>query len=293
MEFFPDGHHVRLRSRVHGAYLHAEEDGVGVSLRPRRARASLGAAWLVRRILRDGTTCFLLQGAAYGRYLVASLAAAPPGHRGRLVGVRDHNAEEIDAMVWKAVRAGDGDYVLVRNVSNDLLRANGRYRPWLTGVTVDEYANLSTMMHWVVEAIPMRATPLPIPGEIQEEFFLGPPLTGLFAGLLRRWRGEPPVGQRTIRFVRTDPYGNFDEAAWSTFQFEGRSVFRLKMELAQRVGEAVFFFAMVACVRAGLHGGLIPLSVDLPRSGETMDIVMLTIGTPAAAELRHPDIDAP
>ena len=35
MELFPDGIHVRLRSRVHGTYLHADEDGVGVSLRPR------------------------------------------------------------------------------------------------------------------------------------------------------------------------------------------------------------------------------------------------------------------
>jgi hypothetical protein len=31
MEFFHDGQYVKLRSRVRGTYLHADEDGHGVS----------------------------------------------------------------------------------------------------------------------------------------------------------------------------------------------------------------------------------------------------------------------
>ncbi|KAL6897970.1 hypothetical protein ACP4OV_006566 [Aristida adscensionis] len=287
MEFFPDLHHVRLRSRVHGTYLHADESGVGVSLRPRGARASLNAAWLVRRILRDGTTCFLLQSAAYGRYLVATPWEAPPGHRGFLVDVHDHDEAEADPFVWKAVGAAAGNDVLVRHISNRLLRANGRYRFWHTGVTVDDHANRSTMMHWIVEAIPLRAEPLPLPGPIHDEN------VGAFGGLFRFVRGVAPVNSRTIRYVRADPHGNFNENSWDQFEFEGRSVFNLRIELAQRIGQAAFFFGMLACVRAGVHAGLIPLTVDLPRSVEPMDIVIVTIGTPAAEELLHPDIHAP
>ncbi|CAN6356072.1 unnamed protein product [Urochloa humidicola] len=71
MQQFPEGAHVRLRSRVHGEYLHADEDGVWVSLRRRR---SVCAAWRVERVLLDGATCVLLHSAAYGRYLAAPIS---------------------------------------------------------------------------------------------------------------------------------------------------------------------------------------------------------------------------
>uniref|UniRef100_A0A8I7B9J2 DUF569 domain-containing protein n=1 Tax=Hordeum vulgare subsp. vulgare TaxID=112509 RepID=A0A8I7B9J2_HORVV len=45
MEQFHHGQHVRLRSRELGTYLHAEEDGRGVSLHHRRV--SMNAAWAV------------------------------------------------------------------------------------------------------------------------------------------------------------------------------------------------------------------------------------------------------
>ncbi|KAL6897968.1 hypothetical protein ACP4OV_006564 [Aristida adscensionis] len=299
MEFFPDLHHVRLRSRVHGTYLHADESGVGVSLRPRGARASLNAAWLVRRILRDGTTCFLLQSAAYGRYLVATPWEAPPGHRGFLVDVHDHDEAEADPFVWKAVGAAAGNDVLVRHISNRLLRANGRYRFWHTGVTVDDHANRSTMMHWIVEAIPRRAEPLPLPGPIHDEHNIG-----AFGRLLRFRRAVAPLNQRTIRYLielekpaiadrARKTCNNFNENSWDEFEFQGWSFFNLRIEVAQRIDEVAFFFAMVMCVRAGIHGGLIPLTVDLPRSTEPMEIVIVTIGTQTAEELLHPDIHAP
>jgi hypothetical protein len=156
MEFFPDGVHVRLRSRGTGGYLHADEDGAGVSLRP-RARASLNAAWRVQRVACHGSAYVLLQGAAYGRYLALSPEQAPPGHRAVQ---SDHDAPGAQAIMWKAVRAVDGtDDVLVRHFSYRLLRADGRFRIWSTGVAVDEYGNRGTMMHWSVEAIPPRPAP--------------------------------------------------------------------------------------------------------------------------------------
>ena len=136
MEFFSDGVHVRLRSRATGGYLHADEDGAGVSLRP-RARASLNAAWRVQRVARHGSAYVLLQGAAYGRYLALSPEKAPPGHRAVQ---SDYDAPGLDAIVWKAVTAGDGtdDVVLVRHFSYRLLRADVRCRIWrAAGVAVD------------------------------------------------------------------------------------------------------------------------------------------------------------
>ncbi|KAF8698152.1 hypothetical protein HU200_035667 [Digitaria exilis] len=146
MDLFPDRAHVRLRSRVRGGYLHADEDGVSVSLRARRA--SLNTAWQVHRVPRDdGVTYVLLHSAAYGW---------TPGQ---------------EDVLWVAMRYGD--HVRLRHVSYSLLRANGRYRRWLNGVSVDNDAsNQSTMTHWRVEAIPPRAQPpaLPLPTPVSSLF---------------------------------------------------------------------------------------------------------------------------
>uniref|UniRef100_A0A453QRN3 DUF569 domain-containing protein n=1 Tax=Aegilops tauschii subsp. strangulata TaxID=200361 RepID=A0A453QRN3_AEGTS len=76
MEQFQDGHHVRLRSREHGMYLHANKDGRGVSLR--RPRASMNAAWAVHLYQDDDDAQYvLLHSAAYGGYLAAMDAPAP------------------------------------------------------------------------------------------------------------------------------------------------------------------------------------------------------------------------
>nr|CAB3469776.1 unnamed protein product [Digitaria exilis] len=67
MELFPDadGAHLRLRSRVHGTYLHADADGEGASSSTQRA--SLNTAWAVHRLVRGGGSCVLVCSAAYGR----------------------------------------------------------------------------------------------------------------------------------------------------------------------------------------------------------------------------------
>lgn len=158
MEQFPDGAHVRLRSRVHAGYLHADEDGVGVSLR-RWRRRSMNVAWKVHRILHDGSTSVLLHSAAYGRYLAASHDPAPPGHLGLRVDLGDYD-QDVDPILWKAVGSGDAGYVLLRHVSNRLLRANrSRFWFWHSSVSVDDFDNQSTMMHWMVEAFTPRPAP--------------------------------------------------------------------------------------------------------------------------------------
>jgi hypothetical protein len=55
----------------------------------------------------------------------------------------------------------------MRHVYNGNLRANGRFRPWITRVTVDQYfGTRSTMRHWSVEVVQSRQGPppaLPLP----------------------------------------------------------------------------------------------------------------------------------
>jgi hypothetical protein len=99
MDFFPDGHQVRLQSRGRkGMYLHAGDDGVGVYLS--RERASLHAAWQVHRVVRDGETYVLLHGAAYGRYLKATDDPEPSGHLGRDVVQGVYDDEDDNAVYW-------------------------------------------------------------------------------------------------------------------------------------------------------------------------------------------------
>ncbi|CAM0955098.1 unnamed protein product [Alopecurus aequalis] len=176
MDQFPDGHHLWLRSREHGTYLHADEDGHGVSLS--RRRASMNAAWAVHRNHGDDQHV-LLYSAAYGRYLVATDASAPRGCRGFRVEQRNYDGElEQEAIRWQALTNGSGDYILLRNAAYGrygYLRANGRHPGWNEAVvsvddfpstvmqwvvvhipSVDPFDNFSTMMEWVVVPIPIR-----------------------------------------------------------------------------------------------------------------------------------------
>jgi hypothetical protein len=159
MDQFPDGQHVWLRSRVHGTYLHANKDGLGVSLS--RRRASMKVAWVVHRYYQDDQHV-LLRSAAYGRYLSATDVSAPVGLRGCLVEQRNYDELEDEAIRWQPVRFGPGDEIRLRcHAAEDdrygYLRANGRYyRLNDDAVTVDDFYNISTMMDWVVEPIPSR-----------------------------------------------------------------------------------------------------------------------------------------
>ena len=145
--------HVRLRTRERGDYLHADDDGVGVSVQ--RSRASVNTAWTVHVYHSDGMY-LLLHSAAYGRYLAATATPAPLGHRGFRAVQRNYDQPELEAIMWQVVGTGSDNAVLLRNVGGRYLRSNGLYLRWNTGVTVDDFENISTMMHWIVEPIQRR-----------------------------------------------------------------------------------------------------------------------------------------
>uniref|UniRef100_M8CPP2 Uncharacterized protein n=1 Tax=Aegilops tauschii TaxID=37682 RepID=M8CPP2_AEGTA len=292
MEQFQDGHHVRLRSRERGTYLHADDDGLGVSLHHRRA--SMNTAWAVHIYQGDGNNQYVLlhsaaygrylgatdapaprghsgrRGDAYGRYLGATDAPAPRGHSGRRVEQCDYEPWEEMAIRWQVVRIGSGDDILLRQVAGRL-RANGKY------LSVDGFNSAGPMMHWVVERIPAR----------EDTRRLAAP-TGLrfprSLAFLLPWRVI-----QSEQAGADEPNANF---AWASLVFRGRSAFHLRKKLARRLDAAMDACNLVMCVRAGTHGRPTPLLVDLPHSDETLDIVVVMAGTPAHADLRYPNVNA-
>ncbi|XBI35558.1 hypothetical protein VPH35_121225 [Triticum aestivum] len=212
-------------------YLHADKDGRDVSLR--RPRASMNAAWAVHLFQGDDDAQYvLLHSAAYGGYLTAMDAPAPLGHCGRRVEQRDYEEREEEDVRWQPVRFGPEDYILIRHASGRFLRANGN---------VDDFNTVSTMTHWVVERIPP-------PREGMPEF----PLAGGLDVLLP---------QRWIVYAWAGADG--DHGFWAAFGFKGRSVFRLRSELASEIG--IGMGDLVMCVQAGTNGRPTPLVVNLPR----------------------------
>ncbi|KAM0839948.1 hypothetical protein ACQ4PT_059986 [Festuca glaucescens] len=275
MDQFPDGYPVRLRSAVHGTYLRADKDGDGVSLS--RRRASMKVAWLVHRYYGDYQHV-LLHSAAYGRYLHATDAPAPLGCLGFRVAQRNYDELEDEAIRWQPVKVGSGDEILLRRHvaqggpdSYGYLRGNGRYLIWNDSVvSVDNVDNISTMMRWVVEPVPIseRIPRLPRPTRLHLSVLL-PSRVVMFTGI-----GEGLYANDV------------------SFTFRGRSVYRLRNELASRLGipgnvsnDLVY---LVMYVRAGRYGRNTPLVVNLSRSRETLVITP----EPANGGLRYPDFDA-
>jgi hypothetical protein len=145
MEQFPDGAHVRLQSRIEGAYVYANEDGYGVSMSPHGA--SLNAVWAVHRLVRRGTSYVLLHGAAYGRYLSITREDAPRGY-GRIV-QRLYDDPRRRDFLWVPVEDEDG--------TGDVVMHNRRHGPWRRFEHPDEEIS------WMVEAIPPRQDPPELP----------------------------------------------------------------------------------------------------------------------------------
>ncbi|CAN6202428.1 unnamed protein product [Urochloa humidicola] len=256
MDLFPDRAHVRLRSRVDGTYLHADDDGVGVSLSGRRE--TLNTVWLVHRVRvqRRRTSYLLLHSAAYGRYL-----ALLPGHfrhagRGAVQCGYFNEFDQRDIM-WVATRKPDGD-VFIRN------RAYGN---------PDGF----TMMIWVVEAVPSSAVPPLFPD------VLTPCCVPMQQG--------PPVFRRFILYMQGDDYWNIDFQNARVLVFDGQSVSKLREELADRLEEQ-HPVRVTMCVWAGSYGRLTPLVTDLPFNHETIEVVMFESWSRAAQELVYPDVDA-
>ncbi|KAM3207723.1 hypothetical protein ACQJBY_062780 [Aegilops geniculata] len=294
MDKFHDRQYVWLRSRVHGTYLHADIDGKSVSLH--RRRAALRAAWAVHIHQGDAPEPYLLlYNAANGRYLAATVRRAPPGHIGFRAEQRDYDQPQLQAIMWRAAETGFRDDVLLRNAGGRYLRANGKYTGKylrLKNVTVDGINNVSTMMYWTVQPIPLRDPNSPLG--------LAPPTLGRRPRELPDMLGRERGVRRLIRFVRASAEGGFAEDGWSEFHFTGRSVYQLRNELYSRIGPHrhphpdILPFDIVMCVRAGRYGRLIPLVVNLPhgRNGETLQIVLCLSRTPVYGRLRYPDVHA-
>uniref|UniRef100_A0ACD5ZVS0 Uncharacterized protein n=2 Tax=Avena sativa TaxID=4498 RepID=A0ACD5ZVS0_AVESA len=294
MDQFHDRQHVWLRSRVRGTYLHADDDGVGVSLS--RSRASMNAAWAVHLYLddRDGRNIqyVLLHSAAYGRYLAATDASAPI----HLCGLRlPRRAEKLrpDAADGRHQVAGHPRWVggaQGRQIAPPRrhplpLPPRQREVPPLDQRRYRRRVHQHSMMQWVVEPILPRPGMPRLPGPISDR------LPGdLSVVILRR----PVAAWRSIPYVRAADDGSYPAEAWvDLLQFMGRSVHCLREQLAIRLWKQFGVFDFIMCVRAGREGRLTPLVVHLPRHG-TIEIVVITKGTPdeSSAELRYPDVDA-
>ncbi|CAM0877086.1 unnamed protein product [Alopecurus aequalis] len=251
------------------------------------SRASLNTAWAVH-VYHGPLQCrgqghgmyLLLHSAAYGRYLAATDRPAPRGHCGFRVVQRNYDQQQLEAVMWQVTGVGAANALLLRNVGGCYLRANGKFCWWNNGVTVDQFENLSTMMHWIVEPIPPRDGMPAISGAPVRDRHPGD-----LSVVLRLRR---PEARRVIRFVRAN-----NPEAWLEFDYRSRSVYRLRIELANRLGLIDRFTSLIMCVRAGRYGKLTPLIENLPRDrdGVTIEIVVLMSGTPAANELRHPNVD--
>ncbi|KAI4977015.1 hypothetical protein ZWY2020_050622 [Hordeum vulgare] len=219
------------------------------------------AAWSVDIYHRDGPQ-LLLHSAAYGSYLAATDARAPPGNRGCRAVQRDYDRRELEAVRWHAVWADSGNYVVLRDVAGRCLRANKRRLGRSNGVSVDDIDKVSTMMHWSVEIIPAREGM--------------PPSTPDRASLPRNTRRPDAVAHDPVRAGgrRWEP-----RHPWLV-RVQGRSVFRLRKKLVRRLRAIMDVSKLVVCVEAGTLGQLTPLVVDLPRSRQNLRIVVIEAGTP-------------
>jgi len=86
--------------------------------------------------------------------------------------------------------------------------------------------------------------------------------------------------RRTIHYVWADDQGNFNPLHWRRLRSEGQSVFNLRRDLAAALGEANNVLGITLCAWAGSNGRLTPLVIDLPSDEKTMNIVVLTTGSP-------------
>ncbi|OEL32763.1 hypothetical protein BAE44_0006219 [Dichanthelium oligosanthes] len=162
---------------------------------PRAEPPALPFSPAVHRVQRDGNDYVLLHSLAYARYLALSPDPAPPVHRGRRAVQNVYGDPLQEDIVWEDIAVGD-HIILMRHVSNRLLRANGRYLLWNNGVSVDDINNQSTMMHWKI----------------------------------------PDIAMREIVHVLADNHGNLNPNTLRIFTFPGRSVYQLRTAVAIQRG---------------------------------------------------------
>ncbi|EEC82950.1 hypothetical protein OsI_27938 [Oryza sativa Indica Group] len=98
-----------------------------------------------------------------------------------------------------------------------------------------------------------------------------------------------PQPLREIQFVDEADLDNTSEGEiWTTVEIRGRSVRLLREKIAELVGYDDF----TMCVSAGRHGQFTPLLIDLPRSRETLNIVLLRTNSEANDQMIFPNPNA-
>jgi hypothetical protein len=167
MDLFPTGGFVRLRASFYENYVYADEDAVGVSLRPLGDTPAINAVWIVEHCYVEGDAApyIMIQSAAYGRYLAVTNRRMRI-QRGFRVVQRDDDSPNLDPrFVWRPYRV-QGGCVVLSNPWDLNLRANAGMLPydlnplpWI----VTAYRPMSWRAHWEVEAIPPSPEPLPLP----------------------------------------------------------------------------------------------------------------------------------
>ncbi|XP_006659868.1 uncharacterized protein LOC102705742 [Oryza brachyantha] len=288
MDFFQGVDFVRLRSWEYDSYLVADEDGRSVQ-HENHCGASRNSVWAVQALFAGAPPePYLLFRGAYGRFLGARADATErccgccPLRSCLLEAAqRERDEEEVDAIMWRAIGCGidviaehgASGVVLLHDRSWRYLRAYERIMGCFRCVSVDGRLNDEKTLRWEVVPVPPSPErpelPIAIADTCWDDFF-------------------SPL-EREIRFVTADDDGNFDadEEGWDSFQFTGRSVANLRKEFQVRLGNNY-----TLCVRAGHHGQVTLLLIDLPRSRETLHIVLFRPNSAVDELLISPDLDA-
>uniref|UniRef100_J3MIX0 DUF569 domain-containing protein n=1 Tax=Oryza brachyantha TaxID=4533 RepID=J3MIX0_ORYBR len=245
------------------SYLLADEDGRSVYHGSLGGRASLiNALWAVEEIVAGAPPT-----RAYGRYLGTGAPDARDRDRERCpccplpcysleASQRDRDEPDVDDIMWRAIGCSDPHgIVLLHDRSGRYLRGNKSFLSCHHSVSVDGNIDNEETLRW--EVVPVPRTGIPNAIDVREH--------AIDVNV-----ACSPSLRREIRFVKADAAGNFAEEDWQSFRYTGRSVQLLREELERRVG-----YGFTLCVRAGRHGCLPLLLINLPRSPETLHIVLI------------------
>lgn len=236
MELFQNADYVRLQSPVHGKYIHAAEDGRTVCLDA--LQTSHNAVWAVELRQFAGVDYVLLRG-AYGRYLGASDFLSRlfpcPWVAARQL---DFDEPEKKEIMWQVSRTAEGT-VKLKSASGPFL-CPGIY-----------FYTHTKAREWKVHEVPKTFIMPPAPPHCVD-----------------KWRFSL---EREIYWVLANRSGAINDDCWGSFLFVGRD----KSALEEQFKLITENFPMSLFVRAGCHGTVTPLCVNLPRSREPIDIIGL------------------
>ncbi|KAL6840908.1 hypothetical protein ACP4OV_029168 [Aristida adscensionis] len=270
MEIFEGVRFVQLRSLGRpGEYLAADTDGIHVCVTDELRTHN--TVWAVEHFKAyDGTKLVALRG-AYGRYMVAG------DRRGAIVrqAALDRDDPTPRAFLWQPATWQDN--AVLRSATDGFLSPDGKFHGERRTVITADYTG-STMMLWRVESIPVRLT--------------RPSIRDAVPQLLHHHYGAPPHDNEfrwTLNYyvanAEADGSFNFNEEG-KQLRLKCKDLLLVRNELSEKLKAPA---DMTLCVRAGRHGGLTPLLLDLPDSGKNntaIDVFILPYGTPDLRSLR-------